>query len=73
MTADGALGLAGRAAGVIDGRIIVGIGEIDRRGRLVDGYCFGNNDFIDRDLIAFLRTLSSEETPLRSRGAAGLR
>ena len=25
-------------------------------GRLVDGYCFGNNDFIDRDLIAFLRT-----------------
>ena len=32
VTADGALGLAGRAAGVIDGRIVVRIGEIDRRG-----------------------------------------
>jgi hypothetical protein len=25
-------------------------------GRLVDGYCYGNNDFIDKDVIAFLRT-----------------
>jgi hypothetical protein len=25
-------------------------------GRLVDGYCYGDNDFIDKRLIAFLRT-----------------
>ncbi|GAC1659021.1 MAG: hypothetical protein NVS4B3_26840 [Gemmatimonadaceae bacterium] len=25
-------------------------------GRLVDGYCFGDNDFIDKQVIAFLRT-----------------
>lgn len=25
-------------------------------GRLVDGYCYGDNDFIDKDLIAFLHT-----------------
>jgi hypothetical protein len=25
-------------------------------GRLVDGYCYGNNDFIDKQLITFLRT-----------------
>ena len=25
-------------------------------GRLVDGYCYGDNDFIDKQLIAFLRT-----------------
>jgi hypothetical protein len=25
-------------------------------GRVVDGYLYGNNDFIDKDLIAFLRT-----------------
>jgi hypothetical protein len=24
--------------------------------RLVDGYCYGDNDFIDKQLIAFLRT-----------------
>ena len=30
--------------------------ETSPEGRLVDGYCFGNNDFIDKDLIAFLRT-----------------
>ena len=33
VAADRALGLAGRAAGVVDGRIVVRIGEIDRRGR----------------------------------------
>ena len=25
-------------------------------GRLVDGYCYGDNDFIDKQLITFLRT-----------------
>ncbi len=25
-------------------------------GRLVDGYCYGDNDFIEKQLIAFLRT-----------------
>lgn len=25
-------------------------------GRLVDGYCYGDNDFIDKRVIAFLRT-----------------
>ena len=30
--------------------------EASPDGRLVDGYCFGNSDFIDKDLIAFLRT-----------------
>jgi hypothetical protein len=25
-------------------------------GRLADGYCYGDNDFIDKQLIAFLRT-----------------
>ncbi|MEA2718890.1 MAG: hypothetical protein QOJ39_754 [Candidatus Eremiobacteraeota bacterium] len=25
-------------------------------GRLTDGYCYGDNDFIDKPLIAFLRT-----------------
>jgi hypothetical protein len=33
VAADRALGLAGRAAGVIDGRVVVGMGEIDRHGR----------------------------------------
>ena len=30
--------------------------EASSNGRLVDGYCYGNNDFIDKQLIAFLRT-----------------
>jgi hypothetical protein len=30
--------------------------EIAQSGRLVDGYCYGDNDFIDKQLIAFLRT-----------------
>jgi len=30
--------------------------ENSPNGRLVDGYCYGDNDFIDKQLIAFLRT-----------------
>jgi uncharacterized protein DUF5069 len=30
--------------------------EASPNGRLVDGYCYGDNDFIDKQLIAFLRT-----------------
>ena len=30
--------------------------EASPSGRLVDGYCYGDNDFIDKQLIAFLRT-----------------
>src|ERR1700694_3976393 len=30
--------------------------EASPGGRLVDGYCYGDNDFIDKQLIAFLRT-----------------
>ena len=30
--------------------------ESAQSGRLVDGYCYGDNDFIDKQLIAFLRT-----------------
>ena len=30
--------------------------ETSPDGRLVEGYCYGENDFIDKDLIAFLRT-----------------
>jgi hypothetical protein len=30
--------------------------EASPNGRLVDGYCYGNNDFIDKQLITFLRT-----------------
>ena len=30
--------------------------EAAQSGRLVDGYCYGDNDFIDKQLIAFLRT-----------------
>jgi len=30
--------------------------ESSPNGRLVDGYCYGDNDFIDKQLIAFLRT-----------------
>ncbi|HXM19086.1 MAG TPA: DUF5069 domain-containing protein [Candidatus Tumulicola sp.] len=30
--------------------------ETTQNGHLVDGYCYGDNDFIDKQLIAFLRT-----------------
>jgi Domain of unknown function (DUF5069) len=30
--------------------------EDSQSGRLVDGYCYGDNDFIDKQLMAFLRT-----------------
>jgi len=30
--------------------------ETSQHGRLVDGYCYGDNDFIDKQLIAFLRS-----------------
>jgi hypothetical protein len=30
--------------------------ETSATGRLVDGYCYGDNDFIDKQLITFLRT-----------------
>ena len=30
--------------------------EASSNGRLVDGYCYGDNDFIDKQLIEFLRT-----------------
>jgi hypothetical protein len=30
--------------------------EALQSGRLIDGYCYGDNDFIDKQLIAFLRT-----------------
>ena len=30
--------------------------ETSSDARLVDGYCYGNNDFIDKQLIEFLRT-----------------
>src|ERR1700682_4052916 len=30
--------------------------ESAQNGHLVDGYCYGDNDFIDKQLIAFLRT-----------------
>ena len=30
--------------------------EASANSRLVDGYCYGDNDFIDKQLIAFLRT-----------------
>jgi hypothetical protein len=30
--------------------------ETSPEGRLVEGYCYGDNDFIDKQLIAFLRT-----------------
>jgi hypothetical protein len=30
--------------------------ETSPEGRLVEGYLYGNNDFIDKQLIAFLRT-----------------
>jgi hypothetical protein len=30
--------------------------ETSPQGRLVEGYCYGDNDFIDKQLIAFLRT-----------------
>ena len=30
--------------------------EASPNGRLVDGYCYGDNDFIDKQLITFLRT-----------------
>lgn len=29
--------------------------EATQNGHLVDGYCYGDNDFIDKQLIAFLR------------------
>lgn len=30
--------------------------ETSTTGRLVDGYCYGDNDFIDKQLLTFLRT-----------------
>jgi hypothetical protein len=30
--------------------------EASQSGRLIDGYCYGDNDFIDKQLLAFLRT-----------------
>ena len=30
--------------------------EASPNSRLIDGYCYGDNDFIDKQLIAFLRT-----------------
>jgi hypothetical protein len=30
--------------------------ETSPQGRLADGYCYGDNDFIDKQLIEFLRT-----------------
>ena len=30
--------------------------EASQNGRLVDGYCYGDNDFIDKQLMTFLRT-----------------
>lgn len=33
--------------------------ESSTTGRLVDGYCYGDNDFIDKQLLTFLRTTDS--------------
>ena len=56
VAADGALGLAGRAAGVADDGVVVGIGEIDRRGRA---------DFLRgaHDVAAEIRPAHGEHDP----------
>jgi hypothetical protein len=38
--------------------------ESSTTGRLVDGYCYGDNDFIDKQLLAFLRTTDSTVSTL---------
>ncbi len=38
--------------------------EAASSGRLVDGYCYGDNDFIDKQLLAFLRTDDSTVSQL---------
>lgn len=38
--------------------------ESSTTGRLVDGYCYGDNDFIDKQLRTFLRTTDSAVSAL---------
>ncbi len=38
--------------------------ELSTHGRLVDGYCYGDNDFIDKQLLTFLRTTDTAVSAL---------
>jgi len=38
--------------------------EASTSGRLVDGYCYGDNDFIDKQLLTFLRTTDTAVSAL---------
>jgi hypothetical protein len=38
--------------------------ETSGSGRLVDGYCYGDNDFIDKQLLAFLRATDTDVSAL---------
>jgi Domain of unknown function (DUF5069) len=38
--------------------------ETSAGGRLVDGYCYGDNDFIDKQLMTFLRTTDTAVSAL---------